>query len=617
VASAGDVVFVYSGIYRESIGIDKPLVLVGEDAETTVILGPGIGDVVRVSSDGVQVSGFTVKNSGGDFAGPFTGGDAGIKLSQVQNVRIANMIVTENSLGIFLDSSEHNEIGSNTCSSNGKEGIYLRLSNSNVVRDNTCESNGGHGGIYVVSSSSNVISNNTCSSNPDHGIKLQRSSDYNQVEDNTCSGNGNAGVFLVNSQHNTIVHNVCTRNGDGVFIRLSDANVVADNVLRSNTSGVSLNFASFDNVIRDNTCSDNGFGIWLRLSSNNNRLIGNVCSSNRNGGISIDCSNDNEISYNTLSLNGNGVSFECGERIQIGPGEWTTWDGFVRMEGYFAKFKEQVATRGITLEGKNCVGNTIRWNSIQQSINPGIEGKGPTEVDAVLNWWGDRSGPYHPTLNDSGQGNEVRDFVLFEPWLRAPLELRKAQEVKEATTTCIDARSEADAVVTITTRTGGAGLVYVAAFVENPGEALPAEARAIGKWVNVGTEIPADEIEWPITIKVYYTDAELVAAGVEEDSLRMYCWNWDERVWRMCPETGVDPQANFVWVEAQRLTVVAPMVSPAGGCNARVLIVPFRRWSRVKESHACSYPENVIECHRVLHNTGRYEVGYGDSYCFT
>jgi hypothetical protein len=37
-------------------------------------------------------------------------------------------------------------------------------------------------------------------------------------------------------------------------------------------------------------------------------------------------------------------------------------------------------------------------------------------VDARMNWWGSSTGPYHPTLNPSGLGDEVSDSVLFAPW---------------------------------------------------------------------------------------------------------------------------------------------------------------------------------------------------------
>ncbi len=47
-------------------------------------------------------------------------------------------------------------------------------------------------------------------------------------------------------------------------------------------------------------------------------------------------------------------------------------------------------------------------------------------TDATYNWWGDVSGPYHPgswtygvatITNPSGLGDEVTDYVLYEPWL--------------------------------------------------------------------------------------------------------------------------------------------------------------------------------------------------------
>jgi hypothetical protein len=42
-------------------------------------------------------------------------------------------------------------------------------------------------------------------------------------------------------------------------------------------------------------------------------------------------------------------------------------------------------------------------------------------LDARNNWWGDLSGPYHPTLNPFGQGDTIlSDSVLFIPWLTSP-----------------------------------------------------------------------------------------------------------------------------------------------------------------------------------------------------
>lgn len=46
----------------------------------------------------------------------------------------------------------------------------------------------------------------------------------------------------------------------------------------------------------------------------------------------------------------------------------------------------------------------------------GATSTGPV-VTALGNWWGSPTGPYHPTTNPGGLGNEVSDHILFDPWL--------------------------------------------------------------------------------------------------------------------------------------------------------------------------------------------------------
>jgi hypothetical protein len=53
-------------------------------------------------------------------------------------------------------------------------------------------------------------------------------------------------------------------------------------------------------------------------------------------------------------------------------------------------------------------------------------------MDARNNWWGDPSGPYHPTLNPSGQGDTLlSDSVLFIPWLTEPPDTTMPNDVRE------------------------------------------------------------------------------------------------------------------------------------------------------------------------------------------
>jgi hypothetical protein len=60
-------------------------------------------------------------------------------------------------------------------------------------------------------------------------------------------------------------------------------------------------------------------------------------------------------------------------------------------------------------------------NNIYDNTGFGVyNSDGSVEVNALNTWWGSTSGPYHPSKNTAGTGNEVSDFVLFEPWLNEP-----------------------------------------------------------------------------------------------------------------------------------------------------------------------------------------------------
>jgi hypothetical protein len=70
----------------------------------------------------------------------------------------------------------------------------------------------------------------------------------------------------------------------------------------------------------------------------------------------------------------------------------------------------------------NLAGNKINMNDIYGNAQFGILNESPTEVNATLNWWGDRSGPHHSISNPNGKGDRVSDNVLFKPCLTAPIE---------------------------------------------------------------------------------------------------------------------------------------------------------------------------------------------------
>jgi len=63
--------------------------------------------------------------------------------------------------------------------------------------------------------------------------------------------------------------------------------------------------------------------------------------------------------------------------------------------------------------------NSIHFNNIFNNYNFGVNNVATTSVNATSNWWGDATGPYHPTSNPGGLGDNVSSNVDFSNWLES------------------------------------------------------------------------------------------------------------------------------------------------------------------------------------------------------
>jgi len=117
----GDTIFVYddNSPYKEKIIIDKSIVLLGENKDTTII--ESNGTIVFFTASKVQISSFTIQHSG-------KGSSTGIKASTSDNI-ISNNIIQEHFYGIFLF-GDNNTIYGNFIINN-EEGI--RLDSINII----------------------------------------------------------------------------------------------------------------------------------------------------------------------------------------------------------------------------------------------------------------------------------------------------------------------------------------------------------------------------------------------------------------------------------------------------------------------------------------------------
>jgi len=301
-SSDGDTVFVYNGTYYENVKVDKSINLTGQDKDTTIIDCNESGDVIYVSADWVNISGFKIQD--GQHGGyPYE--DAGIDISSNFNTITGNTI-SNNSHGIKLDDSWNNTILGNTITSNKKRGIYLDKSESNTIIDNIVASS-KFSGVFFNSSINNTISNNKITDNLD-GVYLIRESSNNTFIGNDISENNNDGIYISDSSMNNLSLNTITDNAD-YGIKLSESynsNVFKNTILRNRRSGIVIDL-SYDIFIEKNTISESfeenytGKGISLmkswNISISNNYISDNVI------GIIFVKSSSNQIFHNVIINN--------------------------------------------------------------------------------------------------------------------------------------------------------------------------------------------------------------------------------------------------------------------------------------------------------------------------
>jgi len=142
-------------------------------------------------------------------------------------------------------------------------------------------------------------------------------------------------------------------------------NTGSNNVLENNTISNCWNgFVVFGpladgNIIRNNTVKENSNGAWIEYETKNTVVQSNDIINNILMGIGID-------------------------------------------EQYW------LPSENIKINYNNIYGNGFGIKADYQSLL--------TSVDATNNYWGDVTGPYYPTTNPNGLGDNVSDNVEFVPW---------------------------------------------------------------------------------------------------------------------------------------------------------------------------------------------------------
>jgi len=174
-ASDGDMVFVYSGTYFENVIVDKSIVLVGKDRNSTIIDGLNKSIVIHVKVESVSIENFTIRNGTNGVYNYYDktiishnviiNNDKGIKSSYSKNVNITGNIISKNNYGITFYRTYDSIIKGNHILSNKKIGILFDLATipglgceNNTVTYNIIQKNTM--GIYLSDSPYNNINYN-------------------------------------------------------------------------------------------------------------------------------------------------------------------------------------------------------------------------------------------------------------------------------------------------------------------------------------------------------------------------------------------------------------------------------------------------------------------------
>jgi parallel beta-helix repeat protein len=352
-ATSGDTIYVWDGIYNESIVLNKSLTLIGNGTSNTTINGISSGTVINITANWVNVSGFTVSKSGS------LAHDSGIKLYNVQFCKINNTYCTNNENGIILYSSSNNSLENNECKSNQVNGINLLSSQRSKLRNNTCTNNDY--GIHLKTSNDTLIENNICNSNAYIGIFLYLKSNSNHIMNNICNFHTlYSGIRLSNSNKNYIFNNTCEKNSDAIYFSKSSSNIVEENELTYNYGNAIYLRQGHRNQIADNNCDRNDYGGIYLADSNENVIINNSCNYNDFEGIRIANSDKNKILNNNFSKQTGG--FTChGIRITT-----TSNENIIDNNSILNNYNH-----GIGIESGN--NNHIMNNTISSTIGDGIE----------------------------------------------------------------------------------------------------------------------------------------------------------------------------------------------------------------------------------------------------
>lgn len=427
--TSGGTVHVAAGTYDEQVVIDKMLKLQGAGASTVV---KPSADNVTQAFNGLFWSGGT-KNIAAIIVADVPGSSV-----TIENLKVDESLITAKPAGAdCLAGILYRETGGLIdtvtiagtgawSSSDRAYGIYLSAATNPVTVEITGSriTNVDTNGIEVMGNKltaginhNTIIGRGSVTDEVQNGVNVGRDAvatvNYNAISNLIYQPKTSwaAGIMFYHrvsptGRSATVNNNTLTSCQIGIVFRNANASA-AGNIVNGGTVGLIGIYAEPDAAddwvasFVANTVS----GI-SDVGSHQNAAIGaNTYDSGATLELNIE---DNQLTGNgATDADGIGIGIEHADGSMVAAITDNTisgWEYGIRLNGTRVDAASSYASN-----------NEISGNDVF-----GLYNGGTGTLNATCNWWGDPGGPYHPTANPDGQGDDVSDKVVFTPWVAPP-----------------------------------------------------------------------------------------------------------------------------------------------------------------------------------------------------
>jgi parallel beta-helix repeat protein len=212
-ATDGDTIYVFNGLYSETVIINKTISIRGQEQENAVIDGHNNGTVITVTSEGVSIRKFTIRNSGGYQD------DAGIMVL-ANTTTITECTIYRARIGICVQNQSETSITNSRFHTNG---FGIVSSSSAFVTISQCTFYHNGAGVYLTGTTCVTIAHSYADTNG-IGFLCERSS-HIDISDSAARDNDDneGGMFFVDCQYINIINSYIVHNGVGVNLINSSA----------------------------------------------------------------------------------------------------------------------------------------------------------------------------------------------------------------------------------------------------------------------------------------------------------------------------------------------------------------------------------------------------------